>query len=115
MGLLTRADAATVKEITGEAVDGFDFVLDSYTVRHVLNEHGDDAAGAITADDYARLPRLLNTPERIQGAGKSWRTGHPLVRYEMTDGKNSFVAVFEVRRNRRMMALDTFYIRGKRP
>ncbi|MCK9488385.1 MAG: hypothetical protein M0Q42_03100 [Xanthomonadales bacterium] len=48
-------------------------------------------------------------------SGKSWRTGHPLVRHQkMIDGEEYHV-VFEVRGQRRSLALDTFYIKARKP
>ncbi|MFA7541685.1 MAG: hypothetical protein WCZ02_06300 [Lysobacterales bacterium] len=65
--------------------------------------------------DYAHLPDILNNPDSIMESGKSWRTGHPLVRHQkMIDGEEYHV-VFEVRGQRRSLALDTFYIKARKP
>ncbi len=117
MGLLTSRDAATVKELTGQDAELFDYALDRYAPRHILSEHGDistEAARgqrAVVTDDYARLPELLNAPDQVEDGGKSWRTGHPLVRYKKRFGDEEWNAVFEIRRGRKMMNLDTLFIR----
>ncbi|MHB8921669.1 MAG: PBECR3 domain-containing polyvalent protein [Halothiobacillus sp.] len=86
-------------------------------VKHVQGKHGNASnelsrgQQAVSAADYARLPELLNDSDSIEDAGKSWRTGQPLVRYSKAMDGADWVVVFEVRKGRRMLVPDTFYIR----
>lgn len=119
LGLLTESDGTVVQSIKDVDVRGFDFALDASTVRHVLKNHGNDAAErnrgqrAVTASDYAILPELLNDGTAWEDAGRAKLTGHPLVRRRLRVGDETWVAVFEIRKKRRMLALETLYVQVK--
>lgn len=116
LGLLTESHADEVKALIGREVAGFDFAIDQYAPKHIFNEHGDQKAEAlrgqraVTAEDYARLPQLLNDPDRIVEEGLS-KVGHPVVRYEKKIGGEIFTAALEIRKQRRSLALQSFWIR----
>lgn len=121
LGLLTDDQARAVAELKdGAEVDLFDFSIDASAIRHVLTQHGNEKAEAargqraVTAEDYAGLAALLNAPDAIEDAGKARRTGLPLVRFVRKVGGESWAAVFEIRRKRRTLALETFFIRRAR-
>lgn len=110
MGLLTESDVAQVKALKKVEVGGYDYALDKSGVNHIQSGHGEDGEllrgqSIVTADDYARLPGLLNAPDAVEDAGLAKRTGLPLVRYR----KGDLTAVFEIRGGRKMLALKTFY------
>ncbi len=117
LGLLTTEDAATVQRLTGQAGEGFDWALDPAGVRHIRAHHGDAGAEArrgqlaVTVEDYARLPAILNDPDAVTAAGLT-ATGQPAVRVVKVIAVHEYVAVFERRGGRRMMALQSFW---KRP
>jgi hypothetical protein len=116
LGLATTDQVATIKDAINADVAGFDYALDRSTVRHVDSAHGDPkieanrGQRAVIASDYAHLPLLLNAPDAIEAAGKSWRSGQPLVRVRKQIDGEEFTAVFELRRQRRMLALESLYI-----
>lgn len=117
LGLLTSNDIDRVQGmVAGVSVAGFDYALDASVVGHVQRNHGDakaeDRRGqrAVTAVDYAALPTLLNAPDRVEDAGVS-DVGNPMVRYTKTIGGEMFVAAFEVRKKRRMLVLQSLWIR----
>lgn len=120
LGLLTSTDARQVAQIKGRDVSGFDFALDRSSVLHIRDEHGDQKAEssrgqrAVTATDYERLAQIINDGGEFEDAGTSWRTGHPLVRRRLMVGSEEWVATFEVRGGRKMLAIETFYIRKVR-
>ena len=119
LGLLSGADVAQVQQAKELAVDGYDYALDVSTVRHVQRKHGGSGERTrgqrpVTAEDYAVLPRLLNEGGELIDAGVAESTGAPLVRRELTVGNETYVAVFEVRRKRRMLVLQTFYVRERK-
>ena len=60
------------------------------------------------------LPKLLNKGGELIDTGVSDITGAPLVRREWVVGHETYVAVFEVRRGRQMLALQTLYVRARR-
>lgn len=116
LGLLTKADAAKVRQLKDIGVDDFDFTVDTAAVRHVRTNHGTDKTElprgqrAVMGTDYAQLPRLLNDGGDWVDAGQAKRTGHPLVKREMTHDAERYTAVFEVRTGRKMLALESLYI-----
>jgi len=117
IGLLTAADVAFVSTLNDAvATAGFDYAIDSYAVRHVFDKHGTETTEvsrgqrAVTSADYAKLPVLLNGYDEVVYAGHS-DVGHPIFRFSKQIGDETFIAAFEVRKKRRMMALQSFWIR----
>lgn len=116
MGLLTALDVAQVVKAKDLTVGGYDFALDVSAVRHVQKNHGSEKERTrgqrpVTAADYAILPRLLAEGGDLIDAGVSRTTQAPLVRRELTIDGETYVGVFEVRKGRRMLVLQTFYVR----
>ena len=116
LGLLTEADAARVRELSGLEVGGYDYALDASAVGHIRKKHG-SAAGeasrgqrAMTAEDYAGLPGMLNDLDRVEDGGRS-DTGQPVVRYVKEIGGEIHTAAFEARKGQRMLALISVWIR----
>lgn len=117
LGLLTKGDADQVRELKDLQVAGYDYALDVSAVRHVEKNHGSEKERTrgqlpVSAEDYAMLPRLLNEGGPLQDAGKSRTTNAPLVLRELAVDGIVYVAVFEVRKGRRMLVLQTFYKRA---
>lgn len=116
LGLATRAQVATIAQLKGMDVGGFDFALDRSAVGHVQLKHGNPGTEAargqfpVTATDYARLPQMLNTPDAIEDAGNS-DVGAPVIRISKQIDGRVYVAVFELRARRRTLALQSFWIR----
>lgn len=116
MGLLTRAEAERIARLTGiEAIERelWDWTVDASSVRHIHERHGQDPRPVVPGD-YALLPRILAEADTIEPAGKSWRSGLPVIRLRARRGDDEMIAVFEARAGRRMMALDSFYARRLR-
>lgn len=118
MGLLTSRDAARVKELTGRDVELYDYALDPSSIGHIRRKHG-EAAGELVrgqrpviASDYSALPGILNAPDLEEYAGLS-DVGHPVVRYKKQIDGELYTTVFEIRKKRRMLVLQSMWI--KRP
>ncbi|MBN2691079.1 MAG: hypothetical protein JXR43_04370, partial [Burkholderiaceae bacterium] len=92
--------------------------IDASTVRKVAKDHGDDTAEArsgqtgVRAQDYALLPRIIQEADRLEYGGLS-DVGRPVVRAIRQIGDLEYWAVFEVRERRRMLALQSMWIRGR--
>jgi hypothetical protein len=123
MGLLTAAEAAAIARLTGQeavARELWDWTVDASTVRKVHKDHGDDDAEAmqgqtgVKAADYALLPNIIAEADRIEYGGIS-DIGRPVVRVIKRVGDLEYWAVFEVRARRRMLALQSMWIRGRPP
>jgi hypothetical protein len=117
LGLLTRDQAAQVQAATGIDAGLYDFALDASTVLHVQGEHGDALVEtprgqvAVTAGDYALLPRILNAPDAIEREGSS-EVGRAVVRFIKSIGGRRYTAAFEVRTKRKTLALQSLWITG---
>lgn len=113
MGLLTADDAARVAELTGKNVALFDYAVDQYAPRHIFGEHADEKTEAmrgqraVTADDYARMPLILNGPDRI------WADGEEIV-FEKNFGPERQLLVFSPLAKRKMLNLKSMRIISKK-
>ena len=118
MGLLTGNDAATVKALTKSDVGGFNYALDRSAVGHVAKKHGNQETEAsrgqraVVAEDYGNLPNLLNGPDTVEDGGLS-DVGRPVVVYGKQIGEGILTAAFEVRKGRRMLALQSMWIKSR--
>jgi len=121
LGLLTSAQSATVQALKTVDVTRFDFALDRFGPLHVREQHGNQTIEArrgqraVVPADYGRVPAVLNAPDAIEDAGRAATSGQPLVRFRKKVGGEEFVAVFQLRKQRRMLALETLYIRVMKP
>lgn len=118
LGQLTGKQVALIRQAAPDLdVGGFDFVLDASAILHSLKQHGNSASEArrgqvaITVGDFAMLAGLLDGPGRFELAGVSRGSGQPVIRWIRVVGGTEWVVVFELRRGRLMLALETFYIR----
>jgi SPP1 gp7 family putative phage head morphogenesis protein len=117
IGLLTADDAAKIATLnTASKVEGFDYAIDQFAPRYVRDHHGDPkieaARGqrAVVASDYAKLPLVLNSPDSVKYGGKT-DVGRDVFIFTKKIGRDTYIAVFEIRAGRKMMALQTFYIK----
>jgi len=120
LGLLTSTDIETIQGFNKDLhVDGFDFTLDQSAVMHVLEKHGNAKAEAnrgqraVVATDYALLPDILNHPDRIEDAGKT-ANGLPSFRYIKAIAGELYIAIMQLGKGRKMMSLQTLYIRKQK-
>ena len=101
-----------------ETPDLYDFVVDQSAIRHVLARHSNAkielsrGQRPVTANDFARLGELLNTPDLLTRGNPM--AGHPeVVLIEKRFGDELLVAVFEVRGGRRRIALVSMWVETK--
>ena len=122
LGLVNARYRDFVRETYGKEIEGFDFSISGSAVRHVQATHGNDTIEAkrgqrgVTAADYAVLPRMLGNPDEVLAAETS-RIGENLVELRYRDAGETYVAIFAVGgKQRRTLALKTFYIwmKGRR-
>lgn len=115
LGLLTHAQAADVMRKVGHDVTGFDFAVGRDAPIHVRNHHGDEVAEglrgqrAITAKDYAQLPRIADAPDEVRDDGVAG-TGRPVVRFIKVIGGEKYIAAFEIRTGRKMLSLQSLRV-----
>lgn len=118
LGLLTSRHVDEFRRVSDIDAAGFDFALDRTAIQHIRKKHGDDAVErrrsppqrAITDEDFALLPQIVEAPDAVQNPGPS-AIGAPQVRFIKKIGAETYEAVFEWRRGRQMMALATLYVK----
>lgn len=120
LGLATEKQAKEINALMPTArkadVSGFDFAFNKDNVRHIYKEHGDVAAeaaqhqSAVTPDDFAKLPALLNSPTAVMAySGIARESGTPTVRISDRIDGQAYVTVWSVLRGRRMLSLLSFF------
>ena len=97
-------------------LDLFDFSMAGHDLDHIRAAHGTDQTEAprgqraVTPDDFALLPEIIEHPDAIEPAGTA-NSGEPLVNYVKRIGGETYVATFAIRRRRRTIALVTMFVR----
>lgn len=116
LGMLTSQQVSAANAAGRMKVDGFDFSLSPDEVGHVRANHGNDAVErrqgqrAVTPDDFAMLPGLLNEGEpRFVGLSDSHNV--PVYEVAVMIGGEQFVTRWEAWKKRRTMTLLSFFIR----
>lgn len=116
LGLVPSGDAATIRELTGVAVDRYDFSLDASAIGHVRRVHANPqeilrGQVAPAPADFALLPRILSDPDSITLAGTS-TMAEKLIDYSRAIDGRTYVVTLAIRGGkRRTLALKTFRIR----
>lgn len=120
MGLLTETGVQAVNSLDEKLkVSGFDYALDKASVEHVFKKHGNSAVEAkqgqraVIATDYALIPTIINTPDSVQYGGLS-AIGSSVFRYKKDIDGELYTVVFETRKRRKMLVLQTMYIKSKK-
>lgn len=105
LGLLTVADAAQVKVITGVDSLLFDYAIDANQTANIRD--------GLAEKDYSALPELLNSPDSVVSAGISTLSKNPLVKFTKRFSGLVYVAVFEVMTDMKMLSLQNLYISSR--
>lgn len=119
MGLLTSAEATQIAELTGVetvATELYDYAVDANTVLHIQEKHGSPGGEAsrgqieVIASDYAVAPRIIAQSDRVWAEDEG-----ATVMMEKVLGEKRYVLAWEVRRQRRMVALSSMRIHRHTP
>ena len=120
VGLLTANDVTKIASLKGGLdVSLYDYALDKASIEHVLNKHGNAAIEAqrgqraVVSSDYKLIPEILNHPDSVKYGGLS-AIGRPTFLYQKDIDGELYTVVFEVRKRRKMLALQTMYIKAKK-
>lgn len=117
LGMMTSDAAAALEEAGVARAAGFDFSLSPDELRHVRNRHGPHAKPEkgqrpVSADDFARLPAILNAgmPRYV---GNSETRGFPVIEVEATISGERYVTRWENWQRRRTWTLLSFFVKTK--
>ncbi|MEQ1499149.1 MAG: phage minor head protein [Novosphingobium sp.] len=122
LGLLDPDQAEQIERAIATKVRGYDFSIDQSSIAHIIKNHADDRAQrkqgqrGVTADDFALLPAILNSADRLQFPETRSSLGEALVMFSKDIRGETFVAAFAIGGARRKtLSLKTFYIKlGKK-
>lgn len=117
LGLVPSDQAKRIEDMTKLPVGGYDFSIDPSSIGHVIKYHTDPATEkargqrAVTAQDFAFLPQILSSPDRIVRSGTSTMS-EEVIDFVKAVGNETYVASMVVRgTRRRTLALKTFFVR----
>ena len=75
LGGVSKNNIEAVKQKTGIDLTGYERVIDSSGINHILKNHGDEVTEAkrgqigITRNDISRIPEIVESPDDIQYVG----------------------------------------------
>ena len=115
LGGVSKNNIDAVKQKTGIDLTGYERVIDSSGINHILKHHGDEAVEAkrgqiaITRDDIAHIPEIVESPDDIKYVGTNEK-GLRVIRYQKNI--NGIIYYFEeVRGGKKNVAPNTLYKR----
>ncbi|WP_325950194.1 phage minor head protein [Pseudomonas putida] len=111
LGLLSQKDELSVDRVTGAKLSGFDYILDASSVSRSLKAKGGKRPPQV--EDFGVLPRLINDGAEFTDAGRS-SSGAQLLQREMDADGARFVAVFEVRPDKKQLSLHSLSIQNSK-
>lgn len=118
MGKVPESTARRVMQETGTDISGYNAVLSSDNVRHIIKRHGDPiletARGQVmvTAEDIALIPEVLAAPDAVYLSGKTDSRGRPVIVFEKLIG-NNFVTMQAVSDGTHSIQTDTIFKQKK--
>lgn len=114
LGKVPASTAQMVMQETGVNIEGYNAVLPSDNVRHIIKNHGDplieQARGQIvvSGEDIAAIPEILANPDRVYVSDKADTRNRPVLVFEKQIGDN-FVTMQAVSDGTHSIQTDTLY------
>jgi hypothetical protein len=111
------SNAVQIEQATGLNVENYVHILDNFGLKHGFKNHGNESyeaprgQRAVVASDLLRVPETLAHPDRITFDGFSKHSRQPVIGFEKDLGSETFVYKAEVRKGRKEIATQTFYVR----
>lgn len=114
LGKVPASTAQMVLQETGVNIEGYNAVLPSENVRHIIKNHGDplieQARGqsVVSGEDIAAIPEILANPDRVYVSDKADTRNRPVLVFEKQIGDN-FVTMQAVSDGTHSIQTDTLY------
>ena len=114
LGKVPASTAQMVVQETGVNIEGYNAVLPSDNVRHIIKNHGDplieQARGqsVVSGEDIAAIPEILANPDRVYVSDKADTRNRPVLVFEKQIGDN-FVTMQAVSDGTHSIQTDTLY------
>jgi hypothetical protein len=115
LGLVS--DPGQIEQATGLDVTNYVHILDNFGLKHGFKHHGDESyeaprgQRAVMATDILRVPETVAHPDRITFDGLSKHSRQPVIGFEKDFGNETLVYKAEVRKGKKEIATQTFYVR----
>ena len=117
LGLVESTQVEDIERASGAkiGVDLYDYIVDESAVRHVMRRHSNAAIEtsrgqrAVTPMDFGRVGEVVNDPDLIT-EGTHPNTQAPVIRMEKQIGTDRFVVLFQMRQQRRRLALLSMWV-----
>jgi hypothetical protein len=82
-------------------IEGFDHIVDTSAIRHILDRHGNEKEKArggvqLTHEDIHSIPEIVSSPDQV-AFGASTKQGRPLIAYIKPFKSGSILLLEEVR------------------
>jgi hypothetical protein len=113
LGTISGENSQRIKESTNLDVSEYERIIDNYSVRHILRNHGNEVREAsrgqiaVTQDDIARIPEIAEQADRVSIKGKT-KQGRDVIGYEKRI--NGFIYYMEeVRTGQKQLVPVTLY------
>ena len=110
IGPVTAEQAREVQDNTRVDVSGFTHTADSYAIRHVFKEYGNQESeqsrgqGSITESDIAEMPEVIYSPD-VTAYREKTRRGQDVILFAKRMRDGTVLVVQEERVGRRRLAL----------
>ena len=108
-----------VQADTGLDIRGFGVMMNGNDVRHIMQSHGDASAEAargqtaVTAEDIARIPEVLSSPDKVYLSEKPDAKGRRALVFEKKIG-DDYITIQGVSNGKKVLQADTLYkMKGK--
>ncbi len=114
LGKVPNTTAQKVLNDTGVDITGYNAILSSDNVRHIISRHGDPARealmgqSAVTADDIALIPQVLSAPDNVTLSTEPDNRGRRALVFEKQIGDN-YVTIQAVSDGTHSIQTDTLY------
>lgn len=114
LGKVPDNTARRVFEDTGIDIIGYQAILPSDNVRHIIKNHGDAASeaargqSAVTADDIALIPQVLSAPDHVRLSPNRDSRGRNVLVFEKRIG-DQYVTMQAVSDGTHSLQTDTLY------
>ena len=114
LGKIPDGTAQRVLEETGVDITGYNAILQSDNIRHIMKKHGDAATESargqspVTVEDIAQIPQVLSSPDRISLSNETDSRGRRVLVFEKLIGDN-FVTMQAVTDGNHSIQTDTLF------
>lgn len=119
MGKVPDSTARRVMQETGMDISGYNAILSSDNVRHIIKNHGDPIMETarrqitVSAEDIAAIPEVLAAPDSVYLSDKKDSRGRPVIVFEKQIGDN-FVTMQAVSDGTHSIQTDTLFKQKKK-